>query len=155
VPVLASVAPSVAPQGAAAGALGPFHNVNADHAAAPLARALDADALLFLTDVAGLLDGDGALVERVDAGGCARLERAGVLRGGMLPKVESALAAAAAVPTALVKIAPAAGSAAGPGALLEALEQGVGTRFVASVEPSTGPRAGHGPAQDAEGVLHG
>ena len=88
-------------------------------------RALEADALLFLTDVSGLLSAHGARIARVTAEECARLEREGVLTDGMLPKVEAALAAARAAPDAVVKIAP----AAGPEALLEALDPAVGTHF--------------------------
>jgi acetylglutamate kinase len=118
-PLIATVAP------AADGADQSFYNVNADMAAGPLARALDCQALLFLTDVPGVLDADGRLIPTLSAEQCAELRASGVLRGGMIPKVEAALAAVAENPEALVKIAPAARE----NAVLSALDAGVGTRF--------------------------
>ena len=114
----------------APGAPGPrdhLYNVNADDVAAPLARALEADALLFLTDVPGLLDAGGARIATVDDVGARALTRDDVLKGGMLPKARAGLAAAAANPAALVKIAP----ADGPHAVLAALASDVGTTFLA------------------------
>ena len=70
-------------------------NVNADDAAAGVAGALDAEALLLLTDVAGVLDGDGEVVRSIDDATFQRLVAAGTIRGGMIPKVRGALAAAA------------------------------------------------------------
>jgi acetylglutamate kinase len=69
-------------------------NINADTVAGELARAVNADRLLFMTDVDGLLDGDGELIDSVDANGVADLRAAGVLTGGMIPKVEACLRAA-------------------------------------------------------------
>jgi acetylglutamate kinase len=103
-----------------------FYNVNADLAAGPLAKALGADALLFLTDVQGVLDGDERRIERIDTRRCEGLREQGVIRGGMIPKVEAALAALAENPRALVKIAPAFGA----DAVLAALEPSAGTTFV-------------------------
>jgi len=103
-----------------------FYNINADLAAGPLARALDVDALLFLTDVPGVLDADRQRIARLTASQCAELRASGVVHGGMIPKVEAALAASKANPQALVKIAPAAGD----DAVLRALSADVGTRFV-------------------------
>ena len=53
------------------------------------------------------------------------LRQDGVISGGMIPKVDAALRAAKECPKTLVKIAPAEGSHA----VLEALEESVGTRF--------------------------
>lgn len=103
---------------------GRFLNVNADAAVAPLAAAWGADVVLFLSDVAGV-NGDEGPVPRLDATGAAHLESIGVLMGGMIPKVEAALAAAAALPNALVKIA----SGATPGAISAALRSDGGTAF--------------------------
>ncbi len=104
-----------------------FYNINADMAAGPLAAALRCDAVLFLTDVPAVLDADERRIPALDAAGCARLRGAGVIAGGMIPKVEAALEALAAHPGALVKIAP----AAGPDCVLQALLPAVGTRFQA------------------------
>jgi len=110
-----------------------FYNINADMAAGPLARALGAKALLFLTDVAGVLDAEGRLIPSLSPAACTVLRENGVIRGGMIPKIEAALAALAENPGALVKIAP----AAGPSAVLAALDPEVGTRFTAQEEAWT------------------
>lgn len=122
-PVIATSAPLAAGE---AGSDAHFYNVNADLAAGPLAHALAADALLFLTDVPGVLGAQGELLRELDAERCAQLRAADVLRGGMLPKTGAALAAAAASPRSLIKIAPASGA----DAVLRALEPTVGTRFM-------------------------
>jgi acetylglutamate kinase len=124
-PVIATSAP-LAPS--ATGASGPadhFYNINADLAAGPLARALAADALVFLTDVPGVLDADRERIATLTPARCADLRAAGVIHGGMIPKVDAALAALAEHPSALVKIA----SAEGANALVDALEPWSGTRF--------------------------
>lgn len=103
-----------------------LYNINADHAAAPIAAALGCDAMLFLTDVPGVLDADRQRIAALAPTDCDRLRAEGVLTGGMIPKVDAALGALAALPEGLVKIAP----AAGPDAVLAALSDDVGTRFV-------------------------
>jgi len=68
-------------------------NVNADTVASTLARALGAEKLIFLTDTAGLLErvsDPGSLVSYTDVKGLARLQDAGALGAGMLPKVKAA-----------------------------------------------------------------
>jgi len=72
---------------------GALLNVNADSAASAIAVAHEARELLFLTDVAGLLDADGSLVAALDASGVEQMIASGVATGGMRPKLESALAA--------------------------------------------------------------
>lgn len=123
VPVLATSAP-LAPK--AAGSRDQFYNINADMAAGPLGAALRADAIVFLTDVPGVLDADKRLCAELSAERCAQWRSSGVIHGGMIPKVEAALEALAAHPSALVKIAPAQGE----NAVLAALSGEVGTRFV-------------------------
>ncbi len=71
-------------------------NVNGDTAAGEVAAALPGSRLVFLTDVAGVLDGGGKPIARLDAEECARLRAAGVLKGGMLPKIDACLRAAGA-----------------------------------------------------------
>lgn len=102
-----------------------FYNINADLAAGPLARALDCDALLFLTDVPGVLDHEKNLIADLSPERCAKLAAGGVITGGMIPKVEAALAAWRENKAALVKIAPAGAE----NCVLHALAAGVGTRF--------------------------
>ncbi|HEX3582021.1 MAG TPA: acetylglutamate kinase [Thermoanaerobaculia bacterium] len=64
-------------------------NVNADSAAAAVAVALRADSLEFVTDVAGLLDENGAVVSSLHAN--AVEEWIGNVTGGMKPKLQAAL----------------------------------------------------------------
>ena len=71
-------------------------NINADAAAGAVAVALEAERAIFLTDVAGVLDAEGAVLERLDGVDLAALRAAGTIGGGMLPKVEAGRAAAAA-----------------------------------------------------------
>lgn len=69
-------------------------NINADTVAGEIARALRARLLVFMTDVDGVLDGDGALIETLGAGRASELRAAGTLAGGMLPKIDASLRAA-------------------------------------------------------------
>ncbi len=70
-------------------------NINADAAAGAVAAALGAQALIFLTDVPQVLDGDGAGIDCLDAEQERALAAAGVISGGMLPKLRAGRAAAA------------------------------------------------------------
>ena len=72
---------------------GALLNVNADAAAAAIAVAIGASSLVFLTDVAGLLDENGSVVSSVDAGTARALLETSVVSGGMRPKLEAALQA--------------------------------------------------------------
>ena len=66
-------------------------NVNADTAAGALAAALNAERLLMLTDVTGVLDKKGALIERLSTRQAATLIRNGTAQGGMIPKLQTAI----------------------------------------------------------------
>jgi acetylglutamate kinase len=72
---------------------GEAYNVNADAVAAELAVALDATKLILLTNVDGVHDRDGALVSELDGERAEQLITAGVIAGGMIPKVRAALRA--------------------------------------------------------------
>ena len=72
-------------------ASGQAFNVNADEVAAAVAEAVGADKLVYLTNVAGILDDRGALIAELSADRAAELQAAGALSEGMLPKVSSAL----------------------------------------------------------------
>lgn len=72
---------------------GKLFNVNADSAASALAAALKATSLQFITDVAGLMDADGNVVDTLDANDAHALVARGVVKGGMLPKLSAALGA--------------------------------------------------------------
>jgi acetylglutamate kinase len=67
-------------------------NVNGDDAATAIAVALRADELCFVADVEGVLDA-GAVVKKLDREAIAALAERGVVQGGMLAKLEAALAA--------------------------------------------------------------
>jgi acetylglutamate kinase len=83
--------PVIAP--VAVGADGSSYNINADLVAGEIAAALGAEKLMHLTDVEGIKDGDGRLVSHLSRTDAERLIAAGVIDGGMLPKVESSLRA--------------------------------------------------------------
>jgi acetylglutamate kinase len=70
-------------------------NVNADPFAAKLAAKLGAEKLILMTDVTGVKDGDGNLITSLDDAKARELIAEGVVSGGMIPKVENALAALA------------------------------------------------------------
>lgn len=73
---------------------GQILNVNADTAAAAVAIALKASQLLFLTDVDGVLDSQGQVIETLDPSALRGLVDEGGVSSGMLPKLEAAMAAA-------------------------------------------------------------
>jgi acetylglutamate kinase len=73
-------------------AVGPL-NVNADEAAAALAIGLDAERVLFVSDVPGVLV-DGSVADRLEASTADRLLAAGELEGGIVPKLVAAVRAA-------------------------------------------------------------
>ncbi len=79
----------------AAGPKGTLLNVNADSAAAAIAVGLEASSLVFLTDVAGVLDGSGSVVRLINARNARALLATNVISGGMRPKLEAALHALA------------------------------------------------------------
>ncbi|MGC9360359.1 MAG: acetylglutamate kinase [Anaerolineae bacterium] len=67
-------------------------NVNADHAALALARALCAQELAFVTDTPGVMQ-DGHVIAEIHEDLAESLILEGVITGGMVPKVRSALEA--------------------------------------------------------------
>ncbi|KAK6927760.1 Aspartate/glutamate/uridylate kinase [Dillenia turbinata] len=81
-PVIASVA---------ADESGQSYNINADTVAGELAAALEAEKLILLTDVAGILedkDDPGSLVKQIDIKGIKQMVDDGKIAGGMIPKVK-------------------------------------------------------------------
>jgi acetylglutamate kinase len=68
-------------------------NVNADEAAAALALGIEADELLFLTDVDGLIL-DGRVVDSIHVDAASDLLHGGTLQGGIIPKLGAAVTAA-------------------------------------------------------------
>ena len=78
--------PVVAP--VATDASGQTYNVNADVAAGRIAEALEAEKLVLLTDVEGVLDEDGRLISQLDPASAREAIARGTIAGGMIPKVE-------------------------------------------------------------------
>ena len=73
-------------------AAGQAFNINADTAAGAIASALEAEKLVFLTDVAGLRsdpDDPGTLMHRASADQLDAMVASGAANGGMIPKVEA------------------------------------------------------------------
>jgi acetylglutamate kinase len=71
------------------------YNINADLVAGKIAEVLQAEKLVLLTNVPGLLDADGTVLTGLDREEVNRLIDEGVIRGGMLPKIRCALDAVA------------------------------------------------------------
>jgi acetylglutamate kinase len=72
---------------------GQTYNINADTVAGALAGALNAKRMLLLTDVAGVLDANGELIRQMSVAEARRAIADGVATGGMIPKLETAIAA--------------------------------------------------------------
>ena len=72
---------------------GETYNINADTVAGALAGALKAKRMLLLTDVAGVLGADGELIRQLTVAEARAAIADGVATGGMIPKLETAIAA--------------------------------------------------------------
>jgi len=83
--------PVIAPIGVAAD--GKTYNINADTAAGAIAKALSAKRFLLLSDIPGVLDGKGELVREMSVADARKLIDTGVATGGMIPKLETCIAA--------------------------------------------------------------
>jgi len=67
------------------------YNINADIAAAQIAASLGAEKFVLMTDVRGLLadkDNEDSLISVVNVSDVPRLKRQGIIKGGMIPKVD-------------------------------------------------------------------
>ena len=81
-----------------ADATGQAYNINADAVAGALAEALDAEKVIYLTDVEGLLADVAdatSLISHIDVSARQRLVDDGTLSGGMIPKIAACLHAVA------------------------------------------------------------
>ena len=85
IPVISPVCPD---------AQGVAHNVNADMVAGKLAAALEAEKLLLLTNISGVLDKEKKLITELTPAKIDALVADGTISGGMLPKLQGALDAA-------------------------------------------------------------
>ncbi|MFO7809542.1 acetylglutamate kinase [Guyparkeria sp.] len=83
------VIPVIAPIGV--GEDGEAYNINADVVASKVAQVLEAEKLLLLTNIAGVLDTEGKLLTGLTAGDVEALIEDGTIYGGMLPKINFAL----------------------------------------------------------------
>ncbi|TCS18215.1 acetylglutamate kinase [Caulobacter sp. BK020] len=81
--------PVIAPIGVST--TGETFNINADTVAGALAGALKAKRMLMLTDIAGVLDGNGELIRQMTVAEARGLIESGVASGGMIPKLENAI----------------------------------------------------------------
>lgn len=88
--------PVISPIGVQATNTRQLLNVNADTVAGAVAVAIGATHLVFLTDVDGILDSNGRLIRKVPHDTGDGLVASGVVKGGMIPKLEACLAAGAA-----------------------------------------------------------
>jgi acetylglutamate kinase len=80
VPVISSIA---------LGFDGEYYNINADEMAAACAVCTQADALIFLTDVPGVKGADGNIMRWLSLAQVPAMEKAAVISGGMLPKLNA------------------------------------------------------------------
>ena len=87
--------PVIAPLGQ--GPDGTCLNINADLVASQLAGALQAEKLIFLSNVTGICRQDGSLISELSAAEARQLIADGVIHGGMIPKVTACLDALTAV----------------------------------------------------------
>jgi len=83
--------PVIAPTGI--GEKGETYNINADIVAGEVAAALQAEKLLLLTDVQGVLDKDKNLINTMSNQEALQLIEDGIVEGGMFPKVKCCLKA--------------------------------------------------------------
>ncbi len=81
--------PVIAP--VAGGLDGKTYNINADLVAGKIAEVLKAEKLMLLTNVAGLMDADSKVLTGLSTRQVDQLIEEGVVRGGMLPKIQCAL----------------------------------------------------------------
>jgi len=72
---------------------GQTFNVNADTVAGALAGALKAKRMLLLTDVPGVRGADGQIIRQMTVGDASKMIEDGVATGGMIPKLQTAMAA--------------------------------------------------------------
>ncbi len=87
----ANIIPVIAPIGT--GPDGQTYNINADTVAGAVAAALGARRLLMLTDVVGVLDRSKKLIDELTVAEVQGLIADGTISGGMIPKIETCVAA--------------------------------------------------------------
>jgi acetylglutamate kinase len=125
------------------GADGEIYNINADHMAAAAAEFIQADRLIFLTDVEGVLDGEEVL-QVIGGGEIEDLIRHNKVSGGMILKLEAAKRALAA---GITEVRIVGGTL--PKSLLSAANTatGAGTRVLPILHSSANTTQGAAPIQ--------
>jgi acetylglutamate kinase len=83
--------PVIAPVGV--GHHGESFNINADTVAGAVAGTMQAERLILLTDVEGVLDQEGKLIPKLTLSEARTLIADGTIKGGMIPKIETAIEA--------------------------------------------------------------
>jgi acetylglutamate kinase len=83
--------PVIAPTGV--GERGETYNINADLVAGAVAAALQAEKLILLTDVSGVLDRNKELIHAMDEPKIRAMIEEGTIEGGMFPKVKCCIKA--------------------------------------------------------------
>lgn len=84
-----SFIPVISPIGV--GKDGESYNINADFVASGIASALKAEKLILMTDVQGIKDSDGNVISTITRNEAIDLINKGVIKGGMLPKVQACI----------------------------------------------------------------
>lgn len=103
-------------------------NINGDTAAGAVARAVKAERLVFLTDVPGIMDGNGRVIPHLDRRRASILRQSNVISGGMIPKLEACITALESVPQADII------DGTRPNALLDCIKGAAqGTRLVGNL----------------------
>jgi acetylglutamate kinase len=91
--LVAGYVPVISPIGTAVADAAQLLNINADTVAGAIAVAVGATHLVFLTDVDGILDAHGRLLKRIPLETAGELVNSGVVKGGMIPKLEACIQA--------------------------------------------------------------
>jgi len=89
--VNSNIIPVIAPIGT--GKDNMTYNINADLVAGKIAEEMQAEKLILLTNIEGLLDKNGNLLSGLSSGDVDRLIKDGTITDGMLPKIRCALSA--------------------------------------------------------------
>ena len=131
---------------------GEYYNVNADQMASRLRIACGANALVYLTDVAGVKDADGAVLRWLEVNAIAAMVEQATVSGGMLPKLE-ACTSALKKGVSRVRILPATRAEVLPGFFTHPIDCGtevIASWFILTISCCTRPSArkarGRGPA---------
>ncbi len=66
-------------------------NINADYVSSAIAGSIQAEKLILMTDVPGIMDEKGNLISSIKASKAEKLIDRGVIKGGMIPKVQACI----------------------------------------------------------------